>query len=269
MEHENIGKWFLRERAGKHFVILTYRARFPESSSAEGVFCFSSCFVVEVERRWFLVTAGHVINNIKTALDRGVELSGWELQDHAAGHSFVPGVPFPFDVKDWIVIEDEYRGIDYAATLLSDLLVRNLVAGRIQPITEIAWGPVASEDCENWLLVGIPRETISAQGAKHVARLTLIPLDPVGPPEEARKTAENKLFGAIRTNPVLDGGAVRDIDGMSGGPVFGTKSVDGVLRYWAIGIQSSWYELRRIACFCPLPGFLLAVKQAIRKSQAG
>ena len=52
-----------------------------------------------------------------------------------------------------------------------------------------------------------------------------------------------------------------DIAGMSGGPIFGVKLVDGRLRYWVIGIQSSWVERSRVICFCPSLPFFALIKE--------
>jgi len=70
------------------------------------------------------------------------------------------------------------------------------------------------------------------------------------------------FFGRMKSQSG-NGTSVLDIDGMSGGPVYGVKKVNGDLKYWVIGIQSGWYRTQRVACFCLLAGFLLELKRIL------
>lgn len=261
MQHQGLSIAFMRENAGKCFVFLTYKGRAPNEPQEARKLYHSSCFVVEVQEQWFLITAGHVIAGISKALQGGAHCDTWELQDQTAGHAFRGGIPYPFSVDDWTIIDIPDRGIDYAVAPLSHLFVCNLLAGGVEPLTESIWGPISAQECEDWLVVGIPKESIESRGAASVAKFTLLPLIPTTAPEGAGDTAQNFYFGKIKVQPKLDSATVNNIEGMSGGPVFGTKRIDGVLRYWAIGIQSSWYKGHGVVCFCPLSGFLLALRQ--------
>ena len=50
------------------------------------------------------------------------------------------------------------------------------------------------------------------------------------------------------------GAGVTSIKGMSGGPVFALQHVaNGKLRYWLVGVQSSWLPDKRIVAVCPAP----------------
>ena len=42
---------------------------------------------------------------------------------------------------------------------------------------------------------------------------------------------------------------MRDIQGMSGGPIIGVnRSGDGSGQYWVIAVQSGWYPRERVVC---------------------
>ena len=49
-------------------------------------------------------------------------------------------------------------------------------------------------------------------------------------------------YGKIITRPELDTAYVSDVGGMSGSPVYGVRVVDGKLKYWLLGIESSWFS---------------------------
>jgi hypothetical protein len=57
---------------------------------------------------------------------------------------------------------------------------------------------------------------------------------------------------------------VKDIAGMSGGPIIGmTLDEDGIGRYWFIAVQSGWYRKDRIICASPLAKVREVVTQAM------
>ncbi|MEF9481496.1 hypothetical protein [Ralstonia sp. 1B3] len=267
MLEENISSAFLRDNAAKHFLCLSYKAARPGQAPSVH---FASCFVVKIDEHWFLCTAGHVVNGLKAALASGITLTEFSLQDKLAGNDHPFGVPYPFNAEDWMVIDDDAIGVDFAATQLSALLVDNLRAGGVKAIEETAWGPPPLDLYRPWLLAGIPSETYSKVGNKHIVKLTIMPLLPSAAPVTSASTnTAAKVFGALVEQPDLDGASVDDIDGMSGAPVFGIKEVDDGLRYWLIGVQSSWYPTSRIVAFCPILPILDALKIAIRRVQDG
>jgi hypothetical protein len=119
------------------------------------------------------------------------------------------------------------------------------------------------------ILPPIPVEGYQRTGDRHFLKLTVMPLVPTTCPPDVVDPPANKIFGKILTQPGLDQAVVNNIAGMSGGPIFGLKPVGGKFHYWVIGIQSSWFENSRIVCFCPAFEFFTALKEAIRRIQAG
>jgi hypothetical protein len=109
----------------------------------------------------------------------------------------------------------------------------------------------------------MPSESIAKEtGGRSRGKLTMIPLQPIDAPPDAAEKAQNRFYGLIKQQSESEGALVRDVAGMSGGPVYGTKLVDQTLKAWLIGVQVAWYRERKIVSFCPLPEFLLALKEA-------
>lgn len=264
MTENNISALFLRETAAKHFLCMSYTAIIPLGATE---FDYASCFVVEIEGQWILITAGHVITRLKEVASNGVHLSEFMLHDQLAGNRYPFGVPYPFAFEDWVVIDN--ADADIAVAPLSAMLAANLEAGGIRPIKEDAWGTPPLDQYQYWILAGIPAESHARANNFHTLKLTIVPLQPATAPSSSTdSTSTEKVFGKIVTQPDLDNAVVNDVKGMSGAPIYGVKEVDGALRYWLIGVQSSWLPSSRIVAFFPPLPLLHAIKEAIRQLKA-
>jgi hypothetical protein len=215
-----------------------------------------------------------VITDIRNGKVAGTTYKDFFLHDRLAGNPFRHGVPFPFEDDAWIVFDTQ--DADIAATPLPFLIVDNLRAGGVFPIDESAWGTPPFDGYDHWLLTGIPAESYSGTENKHLLKLTIIPLSPTEPPVGASRISGGDLEGAIVADfpalygkiidkPGLDEVSVKSVAGMSGSPVYGIKTVDGKLKYWLLGIESSWFENSRIVKFNPSICFFTAFKLAIQQ----
>lgn len=93
------------------------------------------------------------------------------------------------------------------------------------------------------------------------ARIVFVKLTPVDdPPPAAGLRAANQFYARL-----LEGSeeVVRDVDGMSGGPVVKVHWLNGEWRYGVIGVQSAWYPSTRTVAVCPFSSFGLALEEAI------
>ncbi len=91
----------------------------------------------------------------------------------------------------------------------------------------------------------------------------VIPLEEAEEPEGAGRKAENQFYARLK-----DMGNVKDIDGMSGGPVFALKKVDTEWKYTVIGVQSGWYPSAQIIAACPISSFGVAIAEAVESAKA-
>lgn len=244
----------------QHFVSLTCIQALADSGAGK-VLVFSG-FIVEIAGEWFYITAGHILRLVRTALEAGSTFDVWRLGDHAVGNKFNGmAVPYDFEIDQWCIVEDEDQGLDYAAVHLGPFYRRQLAAGGISPLTKAAWG-TPDMDHDHWVLAGIPSESVTYDGITNIAaRFVASPLRSARIPPLAGPRSENQFYALL-----ADGGeqAVRDIDGMSGGPVFMLKYEDGKWKYGVIGVQSGWYPADRTIAACPFSSFAFALEEAIQ-----
>jgi hypothetical protein len=264
MHQINVSAEFLHGLAGKQFVAIRFEVIPPREDKGSAASHLFSAFVVDARGVWFVVTAGHVINEIKDAKAKGFSIANVYLQDRSAGHNYKLGVPIPFELSEWSVFEGDPDGTDYAAWPLPPLIVRNLQQGGIQAIGEHAWGNPDASSGATFMMVGAPREgVIHGPGSSKQYKLLVIPLDLCEPPANA-KNKEQRVFAKIR--PPTDGSkGVADVAGMSGGPIYEVVVRDDSLTSWAVGVQSSWFPESRIVSFCPAGEFLDALVKAVER----
>ncbi len=251
------------ESVRQHFVSLSCVQELPDHETRK-ILVFSG-FVVEIAAEWFYITAGHILRLIRKAQAAGSTFETWRLGDHTVGNKFNGmAVPYDFQPDQWCVIEDEDQGLDYAAVHLGWFYRQQLEAGGISPLTRAAWGaPNMSHD--HWVLAGIPSESVTYDGITNIAaRFVAAPLVSTSAPPLAGARSQNQFYALL-----ADGGeeVVRNIDGMSGGPVFMLKLEDSKWKYGVIGVQSGWYPSDRTIAACPFASFAFALEEAIMSAQ--
>lgn len=250
--------------AGRHFVTLSCVQTLPDQSEKALVF---SGFVVEIEGAWLYVTAGHVLRHFDAAACAGSTFNVWRLGDQtsAAGRFQDTAVPFEFEREEWLVIESEETGLDYAVIALHGYFRAQLEAGGVAPLDQSTWDyPVASEQ-KQWVLMGVPSESVAYDGVTILtARLVVVRIHAEEAPPEAGLRVDNQIYARL-----TDGSEsiVMDADGLSGGPVFSVHKVDGEWKYTVVGIQSGWYRQSRLVAFCPWLTFARELEREIRMAQ--
>ncbi len=231
---------------GRHFVSLSCVQRVP-GKAEERILVFSG-FLVEAGGAWFYVTAGHILRDIQTSLKAGGKFDIWRLDDQTAGNRFKGvAIPYAFDIGNWLVIENKEIGLDYGAVQLDTICCMQLEAGGVIPLGTIAWGDHLTEH-DHWVLFGIPSETVVYdQETIITGRTVMIPLDDhADEPALAGRKAKNQFYARLK-----DMGDVNEMDGMSGGPIFALKKIEGKWLYRVIGVQSGWYRTTRTIAACP------------------
>lgn len=175
-------------------------------------------------------------------------------------------IPFDFDLDQWLVLNNEELGIDYAATILRPIYRAALEAGGACPLPSQAWGS-HQIDYDYWALLGIPWETVSHEDGTIISAKTvtliLEPADsPAGPSEKDEFRFYAKLVGDSAD-------AIRSVEGMSGGPIFGLRAIEGVWHYSAIGVQSGWFPGSRVLIACPFVVFVAALIEVLSSIDDG
>jgi hypothetical protein len=252
----------LFKTVGRHFVTLSCVQLQP--GKAEKKLHVFSGFLLGASGVWFYVTAGHILSDIRESLALGGEFDIWRLDDQTAGNRFKgAAIPYVFDINRWLVIEDKEVGLDYAAVPLDTFYWRQLKAGGAIPIGKEAWGNPFT-DRGQWALVGIPSETVAYdQESIITAGIVVMPLERAEEPMVAGRKAENQFYARL-----ADLGNVKDIEGMSGGPVFAVEEIEGKWKYKVIGVQSGWYRSARTIAACPIASFAAMLERLVERRKA-
>jgi hypothetical protein len=248
--------------AGRHFVTMSCVQTL--SNGEERVLLFSG-FVVEARGEWFYVTAGHILRDVRRAMEGGAKFGVWRFDDQTAGNSFRgAAVPLDFNLDRWLILDDDAIGLDYAVMHLDGLYRQQLAAGGVVAIGRPSWSDHVS-DHHQWALLGVPSETVSYENRNFIrARIVVTPLEPADPPPTAGRKAENQFFARLKGDaPSI----VKDIDGMSGGPIFALTKVDQEWEYAVIGVQSGWYPSSRVVAACPFSSLGSALEEIVERAR--
>jgi hypothetical protein len=259
---EPLSKLFLK-RAGRHFVTLSCVQMID--GSKEKVLVFSG-FVAQARGEWFYVTAGHIIRDIRLAMEAGAKFDVWRFGDQTAGHRFGDaGIPLDFDHAPWLVLNDDENGLDYAVMHIDGLYRQQLEVGGVVPIGNNSWGTHLDEH-DHWALVGIPAESVAYDARTMIgARFVVIPVETVGEPAGAGDKAKNQFYARLKDESPRK---IEDIDGMSGGPIFAMKKECADMYYSVIGVQSGWYRESRVIAACPFSSLGKALEAIIDEARA-
>lgn len=231
-----------------------------------------STFLIMIRNIGFLITAGHVLEDIKKRLQSGRRILKSRLLDGSSGMTG----SIPFELNQSKVFHRNINGDDYDLIPLEAFYSRSLSQGCIRPLTEKHWRDIP-DPADNYYLIGFPKQaqinkmTENINGGKISVDLgsPLIPLQRVSSPPEALKQHVDRFYAEVPIIPIPEeiGGeksSLTDISGMSGGPIFGVKHIEqNRLRYWIIAIQSGWLPQSRILAGCFIRPFVDGITKAI------
>jgi hypothetical protein len=149
---------------GWHCVAVGWEDSEVGAECATGGFVFSG-FIMSIQDLWFLVTAGHIIDDINARLDGGRQFRYAKIVDRWSEEN-VDGNPIPFpDIIDQKRVPqghlyDEHLGIDYGWFYLRDYYRNLLVANGMVALDEAAWKNVP-EDLQSYNVFGFPRDCVA------------------------------------------------------------------------------------------------------------
>ena len=260
-----------------HIVGLAIKHRATSSSTHSsiekigpvGIDLFSG-FIMSVRGMWFWITAGHIFQNIQCLIEEHHrELFDCRLFDfHADRASGDFGLPIDHRTicnKNYVVRDE--LGLDFGVIHLSDLYIQGLKEVGVRPIDEGKWKikphQLKFPVYEMFEIVGLPTETMKnsvnhLEGDRFRVRGQTLPCAaPVriltSPPADL-ENPKSRFYGTLADEQAPDDDdrlPLKDIDGLSGAPIFGLcRNKDGGLDYWLAAIQSGWYENRRIVTGC-------------------
>jgi hypothetical protein len=260
-----------RRYAGRHIVGVIWEDAEPGESKPSDGFAFSG-FILAAYGQWFLITAGHIIEDIQSRQQQGRELRHAKIMDvWAEGNVDRNPVPFP-DIWDRNRtprghVNSEQIGYDYAWFFLRPYYRELLKKNGIIPLDRLAWRDLPSQ-LDGYYAYGFPQDCVqkTIDGAANYSgvrlRPRMIPYEPEPNPPAQFQLPLQRLF--FRPPKYSDGRIVR-LDGVSGGPVFGYKVNADHTRMWLVGVQSSQTDVSGLAIVCPAEPFGVAMETALDK----
>lgn len=248
---------------GKHFVTLSFvqtSGKPPKETSH-----IISGFILSCAGQWFYITAGHAIEAIKILHSAGAIFDRWRLSDATAGGEYPDkALPYDFDIDDWAFINEHETGADCAAIPITGITRMGLEAGGVKPLEENAWMN-AGEPFDQWLLYGTPSETVEYNEESVItARTVMVAAKQCDPPSNTIAPKDQLLYAKLIDDSI---NVVNDIDGMSGGPIFGVQHIPEGFRYSIIGIQAGWYKHQRMLVICPIADFASQLLECVKSAQ--
>lgn len=216
-------------------------------------------FAAAVGELWFLVTAGHIARQLRETLNNGHELTDMKLLDDfgTSPVSHLP-VPFAFDPNAMFEIDSE-SGWDFSVICLRPNTIALLKQNGITPVQLLEKQPLLSE-MDYFFVLGIPSENTSLTRDKQYMRIkpALITL----------RLNSSPPLGVEKQDPLLYfdvPNEVRNMMGMSGGPIIAVRKLDSGWRYWVVGIQNGWDPEEHITWATPL----ILLQQVLLSNLAG
>ncbi|MGE0349449.1 hypothetical protein [Hydrogenophaga sp.] len=220
----------LIETFARHLVPVYLELRNSDGSSLPFLF---SAFAVQVRGNWLLVTAGHCLQKVGALRNQGWSIERARLIDALSiASKYSDPVPFDYDAAlPTVPLDGEL--MDYGLLILGDLEAAQLEANGVVPLDEGAW-PDDQVRPELFFVCGVPDH--GAQLATNQVRLKAISallksLDTC--PAELEEHPLRCYFEVVPTDQLPS------MVGISGGPIFAARFVEGSMKYWIWGIQSS------------------------------
>jgi hypothetical protein len=256
-----------RDNVRQHFVCITGTYMHLDGTGKrlgeDKKFAFSG-FVIEIYGVWCLVTAGHVIHLMDALRSRSdTKLLRCSLVDYFNPIAKVRE-PTPFPFADLHHIDMDKDGVDVGLIPLPDFFRDSLRSNGIIPLPVGAWMGSQPPKCDEYALLGIPEhdiiqiEATAARGPGLRAKLSLVGLDPQPVPPDKIVSPVPRFCANL-----LDGGELRSVKGMSGGPIVGIRKKEGGAEYACIAIQGSWDPEARQVFGTPMAIIVAAVKSEL------
>jgi hypothetical protein len=244
----------------RHLIVISWwheSDQKPESASS---------FLVRHRGRLILITAGHVIKDLRAAeKKRPGELIVKLFDGLSPSSEHKAGFAIPFKTLGRSRIGDgvnkKMRLLDFGYIVLNEMSEAFLSKNHCVPMEESGWRGVPERIVNRAFVVGVPGESIGYTGP-HINKMASLMLpfnivrSPLGDDDDT-----GRLYGKVE---LVDG--ITSVAGMSGGPIFVTELVGGRERYWFYGLQSGWFPESKIITINPIAGFADLLAQSIEQA---
>lgn len=208
-------------------------------------------FLLEVRERVFFATAGHIIDIWNEGFSRpDIDIKGsWLWGAFSIEAIENPQVSFDFKQYKQILLFDKSRGLDYAAIELPDRCVEQLLANNVGIISDEGL-PSVNEQFDSFLMLGLPARSTHWDGQCAALSPTIMGLSRADLPSDRKNIEFKEFVGQLGRDLSPDG--PNNMEGMSGGLVFGLRRRGAQQRYWPFAIQSWCRPDEGLAFACPI-----------------
>lgn len=258
---------------GQHLVVLVgqYKSVNDDGSPlGEGIFSFSGCLLGAADH-YFWMTAGHCL---KDHLDTPIRNGNLQLFDGGFADYFGLNVgdkkyrvPFTYSPGDGFYVEDAGRGLDFGFIPLDSLTVKCFLANGVKPVGPVDWLTDRETKFDHYKMYGIPAhlnkfERDASGQPRGGIQPVMVSIDPLDRMSDENLLSNEWFFGRLNPNA----GDLKDIAGMSGGPIYGfTRLEENKWTYKIIALQSRWFPRTRTIFGCSLPSVVQALHEAIER----
>jgi hypothetical protein len=206
---------------------------------------FTSAFVMELNGDWYLVTCGHVFNDIRSYLESQPQLTHTFVIHSGMGTFAIDRELVRFDYRQPDFCVDRPEGLDFGAIKLMPGERAILSGNSIIPVQQRVWDQELPQQFSKFAEFGLPLQNMNldtpGQAGIQPVFLRVEPYSGVEP-QYARQTDPMRYFKVIEPSRVD-----LDIAGMSGCPVFAFREKPGHdVQAIVCAMQSSWLRSRRI-----------------------
>ncbi|TWT49235.1 hypothetical protein Pla22_44270 [Rubripirellula amarantea] len=232
---------------GNHMVLLCV-----EYSKANGGadYTLITGFVIESGNDWVIATSGHKLADTERHLKNNkIEIIGGRLVDCLGSDAIflddasasIPMSYTDFEFRHHVYFKEE--GLDYGYLVIPELVRNNLEANRITPLMETQCASL-DQEFDTYFVVGVPSEKAQPTPENNGLsfRHGVLALERTFDPPATLIKQVDRFYGRI-----VDLGDLTDIDGFSGGPVFGmTDDPSGLPSLALVGLQSGWDKDKQV-----------------------
>lgn len=238
----------------KHFLSLKV------SYSIKGVpnVSWFSGFLILTKSLLMWMTAGHVLEEIRKLLQTegvGSIKARWIDNDPNVNTKSIP-----CELAELRLTFVNIEGYDFGFVLLPPYYTKQILAIKEnRPLTEAHWKSDDNFEPEGYYITGIPQELTELKQLSNGPEIykfkssAILLSVPVIKEEAVKHISENEFwrhdnnfYGKLLCIHDDNDKELADIKGMSGGPIFGVRSIDkDKIQYRIIAIQSSWLNQSR------------------------
>jgi len=232
---------------------------------------FRSAFVIAIRQSWYLATAGHIVRDIESNSRCGkADVREFYLVD-CFGLGVRSKQPIPFDYAGSYKFFrcDDDEGLDFGIIELRPYYRRLLRANGVVAISKKDWRHQNRVQFSKYFMLGLPTDCIeqhiNRERRSYTVRGKSVPsmvyLSEVKKPKKDWLKPYPRFIGRVSVRHRL---SVGDIDGMSGGPIFGV-SAQTPARHYIVAVQAAWLPRQGVTFGCPVPVFARLAEQHLKQ----